>query len=657
MLEVIEKLFPNSQYREVYLKNDPRAEKAGTSHKAPISTRIYSYDEVKSSPNRVGWIVPVGYTVVDIDNKVVAKKIQRLLFGEAIDTVIFETEHGCHFIFKSIAGVYQTQGAMCRLGVKIDTRSNASGYIILPYNDPDRRIAMTANTIPDLPHYLLPEKIDCPDMNTVVEGERNGKLFDLMTKLKFAKNINVEQIKEAVNMCNKYILDNPLPQKELEKTVLSEKNLERGVDVSKVSSNTIAIELLQELKIVTTKQGMYMFNGKYYEPCDDFQLARYIHARYAEFGETKRNEVIEFIKLKTYVSVDNVNGDWRKITVRNGVLNLITGELADFDPSYVATRYVDVEFIPNCVVSNRIENFINGLAGYTVGKPDSEQQSAIEKKNKLFEFIGYCLVSRNKFQKVFFLLGPGATGKSTFCELVRKFFGSDNCSALSMQDLETTFMPAQLKDKIVNIGDDISMNTLLDGMSIKILCGTLPIMVQQKHEKPFSMINEAKFIFSCNKMPLFKDKTDGLYRRLEILEITNKIAVKDRNSNLLEEFTHEDMQYLLWRSFIQINFALQNDRLIETICCQEALEKFRTQSSTLLSFMKSGESSDYGKTVEELELIDQYVGASVAKKYHDYLNWCVENGKNRQSLENFVDNICGEFDLMVKKGRFVRKDA
>ena len=658
MLDLIEKLFPNSHYREVYLKNDKRAEAQGTSHKAPITTKVYGYDEIKNSPNRIGWIVPAGYTVIDIDDKVVAKKVQRLLFGEAIDTVIFETEHGCHFIFKSIAGVYQTQGTMCRLGIKIDTRSNASGYIILPYNDPDRRVAMTANTIPDLPQYFLPEKIDCPDMNKVVEGERNGKLFDLMTKLKFAKNITVEQIKEAVTICNKYILDNPITQKELEKTVLSEKNLERGVDVGKVSANTIAIELLQELRLVTTKQGMYMFNGKYYEACDDFQLARYIHARYAEFGETKRNEVIEFIKLKTYTSADNVNGDWRKITVRNGVLNLVTGELADFDPDYVTTRYVDVEFIPNCVPSSRIENFINGLAGYTVGKPDNEQLIALGKKNKLFEFIGYCLVSRNKFQKIFFLLGPGATGKSTFCELVRKFFGGDNCSSLSMQDLEQTFMPAQLKDKMVNIGDDISMNTLLDGAAIKILCGTLPIMVQQKHEKPYAMVNEAKFIFSCNKMPLFKDKTDGLYRRLEILEITNKIAVKDRNSNLLEEFTHEDMQYLLWRAFTQINFALQNDRLIETTCCQEALEKFRTQSSTLLSFMKSSsESYDYGKTVEELELAADYIDASVAKKYHDYLTWCVENGKNRQSLENFVDNICGEFNLMVKKGKFVKKDT
>ena len=652
MIDLLEQLFPNSKYREVYLKNDPRAQKLGTSHKAPMNNRILTYDEIKGTKNRIGWIVPEGYTVIDIDNKPVSKKVQKLLMGEGIDTVIFETEHGCHFIFKSIPGIFQTQGSFCRLGFKLDTRSNASGYIVIPYNDPDRRVITTANYIPDLPQYLLPEKIDFPDMSLVVEGERNGKLFEFMTKLKYLKNIDLDQIKQCVRLCNQYILDKPLPEKELERTVLSDKNLERGVDVTKISSNTIAIELLKELKVVTTNQGMYMYNGKYYEYCDDYQLARYIHARYAEFGETKRNEVIEFIKLKTYIQQNDINSDWRKITVRNGILNLITGELTDFDPQNITTRYVDVEFIPSCHPSERIDNFINGLSGYTPGIPDEDQTIAVEKRNKLYEFIGYCLVSRNKFQKVFFLLGPGATGKSTFLELVRKLLGPNNCSALSMQDLESTFMPAQLKDKMVNIGDDISMNTLLDGAVIKILCGTLPIMVQQKYEKPYELVNEAKFIFSCNKMPMFKDHSDGLYRRLEIIEITNRVPPDKRNSNLIEQFTHEDLQYLLWRSFVAINSALVNDKLIDTVCCQEALEKFRTQSSTLLSFVKGGESINYGKTAIQLDTKQSFIGASIAKKYREYALWCQDYGRSKQSLENFVENVCSEFGLIISKGKF-----
>lgn len=656
MLNTLEKLFPNSQYREIYLKNDERAEKAGTSHKAPISPKIYSFSEIKESPNRIGWIVPQGYTVVDIDDKVNAKKVQKLLMAEDIETIIFETEHGSHFIFKSINGVFQTQGAFCRLGIKIDTRSNASGYIIIPYNDADRRVVSTAPNIPNLPQYLLPEKLDIPDMSAVEKGSRNGKLFELMTKLKMSPSISTEDIKVCVTLCNRYILNDPIEQKELDKTVLSDKNLERGINASKISCNTIATQLLQEINIVTTNQGMYMYNGKYYEECDDYQLARYIHAKYEDFGQAKRDEVINFIKLKTYTKLEDVNSDWRKITLRNGVLDLTTGEIVDFDPSRIMTRYVDVEFIPDAPISERIENFLNGLTGYTVGKKDSEQPFAVEKKTKLLEFIGYCLVSRNKFQKVFFLLGPGGTGKSTFMELVRKLFGSNNCSSLSMSDLEEAFMPAQLKGKLVNIGDDISVNTLLDGMAIKILCGTMPMMVQQKYEKPYSMVNEAKFIFSCNKMPMFKDKTDGLYRRLEILEITNKIAVEHRNSNLIEEFTHGDLQYLLWQAFLAINNALVNDRLTAAVCCDEALEKFRTQSSTVLSFVKKNNYSKWGTPINVAEFSTDYIGRSYQSKYREYLNWCYENGKSRQSLENFIDNICAEFNLTISDGKFIANE-
>ena len=181
-------------------------------------------------------------------------------------------------------------------------------------------------------------------------------------------------------------------------------------------------------------------------------------------------------------------------------------------------------------------------------------------------------------------------------------------------------------------------------------------MVQQKYERPYEMVNEAKFIFSCNKMPLFRDKTDGLYRRLEIIEITNRVPVGSRNSNLLSEFTHEDLQYLIWRAYLAINAALVNDRLIETIGCTEALEKFRTQSSTILSFAKKGESTQYTSSLEDLGAKTEFIGHSISKKYNEYLMWCMDAGRNRSSYENFIENVCSELNLTIFKGKFVEKD-
>jgi putative DNA primase/helicase len=221
-----------------------------------------------------------------------------------------------------------------------------------------------------------------------------------------------------------------------------------------------------------------------------------------------------------------------------------------------------------------------------------------------------------------------------------------------MQDLETPYMPAELKDKFVNIGDDISVNVMLDGAMIKILCGTMPIMAQEKYGKPYALVNEAKFIFSCNKMPIFKDNTDGLYRRLEIIEITNRIAPTKRNSNLLDEFTHEDMQYLLWQSFLAINKALKDDHLAQTTCCAQALEKFRTQSSTFLAFAKRGETSNYSLTAEAMNSREDFIGHSLNAKYNQYIEWCAMSGKKKQSYERFIENACIELNLQVINGKF-----
>ena len=43
MIDIIEKLFPNSQYKEVFLKDDPRELKAGINQKAPNNNSIDTY--------------------------------------------------------------------------------------------------------------------------------------------------------------------------------------------------------------------------------------------------------------------------------------------------------------------------------------------------------------------------------------------------------------------------------------------------------------------------------------------------------------------------------------------------------------------------------------------------------------------------------------
>ena len=46
--------------------------------------------------------------------------------------------------------------------------------------------------------------------------------------------------------------------------------------------------------------------------------------------------------------------------------------------------------------------------------------------------------------------------------LISDFIGGGNYSTLSLQDIETTFRPAELENMLVNIGDDIPATTIKD---------------------------------------------------------------------------------------------------------------------------------------------------------------------------------------------------
>lgn len=71
--------FPGSKYREIA----PYYE--GTDHtlyqksKAPMDTNTYTFDEIKNTKNRIGWIVPKQYIAVDLDDTLEAAKLYNIL--------------------------------------------------------------------------------------------------------------------------------------------------------------------------------------------------------------------------------------------------------------------------------------------------------------------------------------------------------------------------------------------------------------------------------------------------------------------------------------------------------------------------------------------------------------------------------------------------
>ena len=96
--EKFNRIFPDSQYRKIheqYVGTDRELYQAA---KAPISRQICSFDDLRDWSGRVGWVIPRGFIVVDIDNKAAADAVIRIVEGENVNCCVNRGLHGAHFI-------------------------------------------------------------------------------------------------------------------------------------------------------------------------------------------------------------------------------------------------------------------------------------------------------------------------------------------------------------------------------------------------------------------------------------------------------------------------------------------------------------------------------------------------------------------------------
>lgn len=629
--------FPDSKYREINaqyvgpMETEDERKKYQES-KRPINTKILSFDQIKETKNRVAWIVPKDYVVVDIDNKPNARVVFDILQGLKIKFSYMTGRKGGHFIFKNSRDIKSiSAGLSCSLGITIDIRCNEKGYIILPENDTDRTWGTISNDIDDIPFFLVPLKSFKAQTSflNMSEGDgRNDALFRHISSLiDYAKELTLNEKCESIRIINAYMFKSPMSDVELQKTVLRDDILNKQQDVDSdkkgCPEERLADRIIKDKQIITCNEDCYLYNGKYYKKMfDGKELERIIHLEYnSNLKEKQRNEVIKFIKLKSWVPSYELNKSWNHIVFSNGVLNLANMELMPHSPSQYNTIYIDCDYIKDAPYSPIIDGFFNQISNFEE-----------DKKSLLYEIIGYCLIRKNVFEKFFICYGEGATGKSTYLKMIRNLVGENNASFLSLNNLEDTYMPVELFGKLINIGDDIAYKGLRESDILKKLVTGEMFAAQQKYKGPINFANFAKLIFTTNKLPEVYDRSSGFYRRVMIIEINKKIEKPD--PFFLDKLTQQDYEYLLSVAIEKLMCALSVNKLTECESSRIKLEEYKTDQSSVLSFVKD---CRYDRN-----RLDHKPCMVVFKEYESY---CDETGFKKLKKVNFDKEICDEFKM------------
>lgn len=171
-------------------------------------------------------------------------------------------------------------------------------------------------------------------------------------------------------------------------------------------------------------------------------------------------------------------------------------------------------------------------------------------------FMGYCLTGLTSEQKLLFLYGEGANGKSTFVEALSGLMGEYSVS-LNPESVtgngqrrgdQATPDLADLEGKRFVRVSEIPRGEMVKESLIKSLTGGEPIRVRRLHQDFFDLTPIFKAVMSGNDMPYITGTDFGIWRRLLIVPWEIQISEAERRpmADVLAEFEAERAGILNW---------------------------------------------------------------------------------------------------------------
>jgi putative DNA primase/helicase len=191
------------------------------------------------------------------------------------------------------------------------------------------------------------------------------------------------------------------------------------------------------------------------------------------------------------------------------------------------------------------------------------------------EFIGYTVCDQNYWlQKGLLLVGEGSNGKSTFLKIVEALAGRENTSFLSIGDLHQETTRSGLEGKLVNISDELPNYSLKNTEMFKKLMGG-SATARKLYQDAGDMDNTAKFIFSCNELPMTTDVSHGMFRRLAIVPFAATFKMGDNADVFILDRMRAELPGIFNRVYRHYQKLKKRGNLIESVRSNEELARYQ----------------------------------------------------------------------------------
>ncbi len=599
-----------------------------------------SYSELNEEQDSIGGVLCDNAICIDVDFKEQAEVLFSIVKDNNVHCLVVETDKGMHFYFmnnakrwkKTVAKYYSAIGLQC------DPRTGSKSYLILKLNGKERQIIYDSDTgsYDEIPFWLLPIDKTDPALWKMKDGDgRDCTLYSYILKL-MRYGFSKEEVKETFSIINNYVFEDKLRDKDIERITRNDAFPKEIFfdDKKKFRHEQMAKMLIRELSIKLKGDKLFSFNGAFYEP-GEANIRRECIRLYDGITVNQRKEVISSIRDRLE-PCDLIPSD-KFICFKNGLLNLNTWKLEDFDSSVI---------LFNQIPHNYDEKAFNEDADKALNDWCNEDQ---ELRTLLEEIIGYGLIANIKAQKSFFIHGEKNNGKSTFLEWLKAFYGKANVVNFDLQKMNGRFNSQYLENALANICNDIPKSGLSneEQSTFKQVVTGDSTYGEIKGGAVTFFNPYVKLFFSCNTVPSIKDENGEIARRIIVIpfmvDFTGKESI-DLDDKLREESAFE---YLAVIAVAGLKRLIGNKyQFTPSTLAEEAKEREFTHVDTVREFIN--------RVVTEADYIQR---KSKTEVYRDYKSFCIEMEKLPVDKNAFSREFMATLELYLTevKNKFTGK--
>lgn len=302
-------------------------------------------------------------------------------------------------------------------------------------------------------------------------------------------------------------------------------------------------------------------------------------------NKNRVNEALDKVKRdkKYIVNLKTYNKDENIICSKNGfIINLNNGEIKESCRNDLILNTSKYELVDR----EESERFINeNLKLY-------KDILGEERLNFMLDLIAYKMLGKN-LQLAIFMIGAGATGKSTFKNIIKDLF-EDNITNVPYEyftlshrgndDKSRDDLLVSLNNKLWGISSEGEEDYIISQAKFKTILSNSTEMARPTRGNLVEVnLQKLDLLIDTNTIPKFGVFDDAVNRRLLFVRFINKIPLEKRNANFYREEIKPNFDYI-FSYFIYRAIDMIGKELLIPDCIKEDTQQNVKEMDSLLKF-------------------------------------------------------------------------